>query len=130
MINVVGALIIKNDKFLLAQRAGGELKGKWEFPGGKVKEDESGFEAIKREIKEELNLAVTPLTEILTFRHKYPFGGIRLILIKCSLDDQVPQIISDGSHTKTIWVTLQEKGLDLAPLDQKVFNYLIKNNAI
>ena len=40
-VNVVAALIEKNGCFLLAQRAGGSLKGKWEFPGGKVEENET-----------------------------------------------------------------------------------------
>ena len=57
-VNVVAALIEKNGCFLLAQRAGGSLKGKWEFPGGKVEENEIEEAAIVREIYEELNISV------------------------------------------------------------------------
>lgn len=57
-VNVVAALIEKNGCFLLAQRASGSLKGKWEFPGGKVEEAESEEDAIVREIYEELNISV------------------------------------------------------------------------
>lgn len=57
-VNVVAALIEKNGCFLLAQRASGSLKGKWEFPGGKVEENETEEAAIVREIYEELNISV------------------------------------------------------------------------
>lgn len=57
-VNVVAALIEKNGCFLLAQRASGSLKGKWEFPGGKVEENETDEAAIVREIYEELNISV------------------------------------------------------------------------
>ena len=57
-VNVVAALIEKNGCFLLAQRASGSLKGKWEFPGGKVEVNETEEEAIVREIYEELNISV------------------------------------------------------------------------
>lgn len=57
-VNVVAALIEKNGCFLIAQRANGSLKGKWEFPGGKVEENETEEAAIVREIYEELNISV------------------------------------------------------------------------
>ena len=42
MITVVAALIEKDSKYLIAKRSTGDLNvmGKWEFPGGKVKENE------------------------------------------------------------------------------------------
>ena len=49
MINVVAALITKNNKVLIAKRSTGDpnVLGKWEFPGGKVKENETPEEAIE-----------------------------------------------------------------------------------
>ena len=49
MISVVAALIAKNDKVLIAKRSTGDpnVLGKWEFPGGKVKENETPEEAIE-----------------------------------------------------------------------------------
>ena len=49
-VNVVAALIEKNGCFLLAQRASGSLKGKWEFPGGKVEDNETPEDALKTAI--------------------------------------------------------------------------------
>ena len=54
IINVVAAIIKKNNKVFITQRGHGEFKGKWEFPGGKIEVGESPEDAIVREIKEEL----------------------------------------------------------------------------
>jgi 8-oxo-dGTP diphosphatase len=59
MEKVVTALIEKEGKILIARRKKEDsLKGKWEFPGGKVEEDETPEEALKREIREELGIEV------------------------------------------------------------------------
>ena len=53
-LQVVGAAIInEKGEVLCAQRGYGSLKGKWEFPGGKIEKGESDAEALAREIKEE-----------------------------------------------------------------------------
>ena len=59
-IDVVCAIIINdNDEVFCYQRGlGRPLEGKWEFPGGKIEEGEFGYEALKREIKEELNSVI------------------------------------------------------------------------
>ena len=54
IINIVAAIIKKNDKVFITQRGHGEFKGKWEFSGGKIEVGETPEEAIIREIKEEL----------------------------------------------------------------------------
>ena len=54
VINVVAAIIKKENKVFITQRGHGEFKGKWEFPGGKVEERKNKEEAVVREIKEEL----------------------------------------------------------------------------
>ena len=50
-INVVAAIIKKNDKVFITQRGHGEYKGKWEFPGGKIEVGETPEEAVVREIR-------------------------------------------------------------------------------
>ncbi len=52
----VGAVIIEDEKILLVKRANEPNKGKWSVPGGLVKAGESLIEALKRELKEELNV--------------------------------------------------------------------------
>ena len=58
-IDVVAAVIKKNDLFLIANRSFEDnSQGIWEFPGGKVEENETFTSALIREIKEELSLNV------------------------------------------------------------------------
>lgn len=58
-LDVVAALIKKDGKILLCQRKEEDAFGLlWEFPGGKVEKQESKQEALRREIKEELNLDI------------------------------------------------------------------------
>lgn len=128
MIKVVAAFIINDNKFLVSKRAHGELKDFWEFPGGKIESNEDINTAIKREIKEELNLNVSPVLIINTFVHKYSFGEIHLTLIKCRLSDNNENINSDGSHTEYKWISIkQSEKLRFAPLDNKIIKYLKTN---
>ena len=58
-IDVVAAVIKKNDLFLIANRSFEDnSQGIWEFPGGKVEENETFTSALIREIKEELSLKI------------------------------------------------------------------------
>ena len=58
-IDVVAAVINKNDLFLIANRSFEDnSQGVWEFPGGKVEENETFTSALVREIKEELSLKI------------------------------------------------------------------------
>lgn len=60
MIEVVAAIIERNDKILLAQRnASSDQAGLWEFPGGKVEAGENQPQALIRELSEELNIVAT-----------------------------------------------------------------------
>ena len=59
-IDVVAAVIMKNNLFLIANRSFEDnSQGIWEFPGGKVEENETFNSALTREIKEELSLSIT-----------------------------------------------------------------------
>ena len=57
-IEVVAAIIKKDDFYLIAQRLKGEFAGLWEFPGGKLEEGETPVQALKREIKEEMDIEI------------------------------------------------------------------------
>ncbi len=86
-IRVVAGVIVKEDKLILAKRKKGDhLEGMWEFPGGKIEENESPFDSLKREIKEELGIDIYPQKELLTLKYKYPEKSVILhfILAKTS----------------------------------------------
>ena len=71
-INVVAALIEQDGKVFAAQRAYGELKGKWELPGGKIENGETPQEALKREIKEELDTEIEVGGFFMHIDYEYP----------------------------------------------------------
>tara|TARA_B100001123_G_C15235623_1_gene997031 strand:+ start:991 stop:1368 length:378 start_codon:yes stop_codon:yes gene_type:complete len=78
-INVVAAIIKKDNKYLIVQRNRNKYLGmKWEFPGGKVHENEIFQKALSREIKEELNISINIHNKIA--EEKYQDERINIIL--------------------------------------------------
>ena len=75
-VNVVAAIIcdsMKNTtKIFSTARGYGEFEGKWEFPGGKIEESETPQEALKREIREELDTEIEVGDLIDTIEYDYP----------------------------------------------------------
>jgi len=68
----VGILRNIHGEILIAQRPKNKYKGGlWEFPGGKVEPGESAFQALQRELAEELNIDVISADSWLTFQHDY-----------------------------------------------------------
>ena len=80
MINVTCAIILINGKILVAQRSEKmKLPLKWEFPGGKLEENESEIDCIKREIREELNIEIEILKKLSNSIFDYRTFKINLI---------------------------------------------------
>ena len=81
---VCGIIINGNKRIILAKRSAQmSHAGKWEFPGGKVKENESYRQALEREILEELGLKIKPLQELEAIKWDYGDRSIELIPIVC-----------------------------------------------
>ena len=79
-IHVVAA-VIRDDqgRVLLAQRAtGSHLAGLWEFPGGKREAGETPWQALVRELDEELGITVTTARPLIAVPHSYPGKSILL----------------------------------------------------
>ena len=115
-IDVVGAVIVRDGLVLCAQRGpDGSLAGKWEFPGGKVEQGESGRLALEREIDEELQCVVEVGDEIATTR--YDDGRVVVVLTTfwSRIVSGTPRLTE---HTALRWVAPGELGgLDWAPAD-------------
>ena len=71
-IEVVAAIIRKDDKIFATQRGYGEWKDWWEFPGGKMEAGETPEEALKREIREELSTEISVDEFLCTVEYDYP----------------------------------------------------------
>jgi len=76
---IAGVLRDAEQRILLAQRPPGKhLAGGWEFPGGKLEPGETRFEALQRELLEELGLTVTAARPLMRVQHAYPERDILL----------------------------------------------------
>ena len=103
---VTAALIRDEDRILIAQRGRGKRFGwKWEFPGGKVRVNETPEDCLQREIKEELNLEIQVGKHFHTTHHRYPDFDIELIAFWCSI---IGGKLKLEEHEQVRWVTVQE----------------------
>lgn len=81
-LNVVIALIWNHSKeriLLSRRREEQDFSGFWEFPGGKVERDESPIDALKRELKEELNIEAIDWQYAFSHTHHYEHKSVTLI---------------------------------------------------
>ena len=90
---VVAAIIIHSDEILSVQRPENKLNyisKKFEFPGGKIELGESKEEALKREIKEELDidLNINNLKFFLSNVHQYPDFELTMHSFVCEVDSK------------------------------------------
>lgn len=80
IIKVTCAIIENKDLVLVVQRSSSMKHPlKWEFPGGKIENDETEEECVIREIKEELNLDIEILRRLTPSIFDYPNCSIELI---------------------------------------------------
>ena len=84
-IEVVAAIIKKDDKILATQRGYGEFKGGWEFPGGKMEIGETPRKALIREIKEELEIEIAAGELINIIEYDYPQFHLTMHCFICSI---------------------------------------------
>ena len=75
---VAAGLIFDNDRILIGKRSSGHFRGYWEFPGGKVESGETSYNALVREMKEELNIDVLEASEVIHIKDKHPSVTIHL----------------------------------------------------
>jgi 8-oxo-dGTP diphosphatase len=85
-IEVVAAIIIKDQKIFCTQRANqGLIALKWEFPGGKIEAGESREDALRREIREELNSEIEIERYFMTIEYPYESFHLTMHTYICSL---------------------------------------------
>lgn len=101
-IEVVAAIIIEDGKVFATQRGYGEWQGWWEFPGGKIEPDESPQQALKREIREELNAEISVGTLLATVEWDYPTFHLTMHCFICKLESGT---FSLNEHNDAAWLT-------------------------
>ena len=106
VVHVAAAVIEQDNKILIAKRPEHVHQGGlWEFPGGKVEENESVVDALQRELQEEIG--ITPLSQkpLIQIRHDYPDKSVLLDVWKVTEFDGNARGM-EGQVIK--WVTKNE----------------------
>lgn len=84
-IEVVAAIIKKDNKVFATQRGSGEFKGGWEFPGGKIELGETPQNALIREIMEELDTIIQVKELVDIVEYDYPNFHLKMHCFICEL---------------------------------------------
>lgn len=126
-IEVVAAVVVHQDKILCVQRGDGKyayVSRKYEFPGGKVEAGETEENALLREIKEELDMAIKIESKLITVDHEYPDFHITMHTYLCSCDSPT---LTLSEHIDYKWLSQSElKSLDWAAADIPIVDKLEK----
>jgi len=114
----VGILLDSSGRYLLSCRpAGRPSAGFWELPGGKIEPGETVFQALKRELHEELGLAIDAAADhchpFFTLEHASPRAVVRLQvwLVRKWHSQPTPR---EGQ--RLCWLSLWDNALDVAPI--------------
>lgn len=121
-IRVVAAIIIHNDRIFATERGYGELKGGWEFPGGKIELGETSQQALMREIKEELDINIRVGELLDTVEYDYPSFHLSMDCFICKIESG--QLVL-REHSAAKWLTKDTLDIvDWLPADKGVVQKL------
>lgn len=122
-IEVVAAIIHKDNRYLATQRGYGDFEGMWEFPGGKIEAGESQEEALKREIKEELNVDIEIGMQICTVDYDYPKFHLTMHCYFCNVSNGDIKLLE---HKSAKWLTNDELNMvEWLPADIAIIDRLM-----
>ena len=135
VIEVAGALFIQDGEFLLARRAPHEQHpGTWEFPGGKLEQNESFEQAIIREIQEELAWDIKTEPSIGTWHHELDSFCVALSIMPCRFSGETPLLEVNEhwtSHDRVEWFSPSSStALEWTGSDHLVVKWLVEQNLL
>lgn len=121
VLNVACAIIIREEKVFVAKRSETmSLPLKWEFPGGKINDNETEEECIHRELQEELNIKVNIIGKLKNHYHIY--GETKINLVPFIVKYNQGKIIL-LEHKEAGWFSKEELAdLDWASADIAILN--------
>lgn len=121
-IEVVAAIIKKDNKIFATQRGYGDFKDGWEFPGGKMEEGETREAALIREIKEELNVEIVVQEFLTTVNYDYPNFHLTMHCFICEVINGELMLLE---HKAARWLGKDELyEVDWLPADLDILDRL------
>ncbi len=123
-IRVVAAVLERDGRYLITQRrASAVLPLLWEFPGGRVEENETDVHALKREVRHRLGAEIEVGKLISFVSHPYDHYVVDLFLYECTL-------VSEALQAKNVnafkWVTSADfDQYPFTPADEASMNKLL-----
>ena len=128
-IKVVAGLIFQNNKLLICQRP--KFKDhplKWEFPGGKIKKNETSEDALIREINEELSINIFNYNELISYSFNYSDLG-KAVFINFYLIKNFEGKILNKFHNQLKWIEIKDiRKYDFLEGDIKIIDYISSND--
>ena len=118
-MRVCAAVIYHQNKILITLRPQNKkLGGYWEFPGGKIENQETPEEALKRELQEELAIEVEVGELLETVHHRYDWGDVIILAYWCRwLSGEIKHLEVDDH----CWVAADNLlGYDILAADQPI----------
>lgn len=104
-IEVVAAIIVKEDKILATKRGYGEFINMWEFPGGKIEPGEAKEQSLYREIREELNIEISIDDLLCTVHYDYPDFHLTMHCFICTVTDGIITLLE---HKDAKWLSIDQ----------------------
>ena len=121
-IEVVAAIIRREDKIFATQRGYGEWKDWWEFPGGKMEDGETPEEALVREIREELSAEISVDEFLCTVEYDYPKFHLTMHCFWCHIESGS---LTLKEHEAARWLSKEQfDSVDWLPADLEVIKEL------
>lgn len=125
-IRVTAAVILEEGRIFAAERGYGSHQG-WEFPGGKIRANETAEECLKREIREELSADIETDEFLMRLEHDYDDFHLSMDVFLCHV---VNGRLILSEHKQAGWFAADELD-DVAWLeaDRKIIPVLKKRLA-
>ena len=128
-IKVVAGLILQNNKLLICQRPNfKDHPLKWEFPGGKIKNDETNEEALIREINEELSINIINYEELISYYFNYKDLN-KKVFIYFYLVNNFSGKVLNNFHKELKWIEIKDiREYDFLEGDLKIIDHISSND--
>ena len=123
------ALIDDENKILIGKRPAGKVfENLWEFPGGKIKNDETNEEALIREINEELSINIINYEELINYNFNYK-DLKKKVLIYFYLVNNFSGKVLNNFHKELKWIEIKDiREYDFLEGDLKIIDHISSND--